>query len=107
MVISVPKDGNVLLDNSAVGVTPLILKDVTESDHNLSVTKGGYKDRTIGIRTVAGYKLTSLVFLGVNPITSSPSATQEATPSGATTIQKVVILDTPNGFLRVISGPSL
>jgi len=101
LVISVPKDANVFLDNNAVGATPLILKDVTESDHNLSVTKDGYKDRTIGIRTVAGYKLTSLVFLGINPISSSPSATQVATGSATITIQKVVILDTPNGFLRV------
>ncbi len=101
LVISVPKDANVFLDNNAVGTTPLILKDVTESDHNLSVTKDGYKDRTIGIRTVQGYKLTSLVFLGVNPISLSPSAKQVATASASITIQKVVILDTPNGFLRV------
>jgi len=101
LVISVPQDANVFLDNNAVGATPLILKDVAESDHNLSVTKDGYKDRTIGIRTVAGYKLTSLMFLGINPIISSPSAEQVATASATTNIQKVIILDTPNGFLRV------
>lgn len=106
LVLSVPKDANVFLDNNAVGTTPLILKDVTESDHNLSVTKDGYKDRAIGIRTVQGYKLTSLVFLGVNPIASSPSATQVATSSATTTIQNVIILDTPNGFLRVRKGNS-
>ena len=101
LVISVPKDANVFLDNNAVGTTPLILKDVTESDHNLTVAKDGYKDRTIGIRTVQGYKLTSLVFLGINPIVSSPSVEPVATTSAITNIQKVVVLDTPNGFLRV------
>lgn len=101
LVISVPQDANVFLDNNAVGATPLILKDVAESDHNLSVTKDGYKDRTIGIRTVAGYKLTSLIFLGINPIISSPSAEPVASRSATITIQKVLILDTPNGFLRV------
>ena len=101
LVISIPQDANVFLDNNAVGATPLILKDVDESDHNLSVTKDGYKDRTIGIRTVAGYKLTSLIFLGINPIVSSPSAEPAASRSATITIQKVLILDTPNGFLRV------
>jgi hypothetical protein len=101
LVISIPKDANVFLDNNPVGATPLILKDVTESDHNLSVKKDGYKDKTIGIRTVQGYKLTSLVFLGINPIVSSPSAEPIATTSAATNIQKVIILETPNGFLRV------
>jgi uncharacterized protein YgiM (DUF1202 family) len=101
LVISVPKDANVFLDNNAVGTTPLILKDVTESDHNLSVTKDGYKDRTIGIRTVTGYKVTSLISLGINPIVSSPSAAPIASIPATATIQKVLILDTPNGFLRV------
>jgi len=101
LVISMPKDANVFLDNNPVGATPLILKDVAESDHNLSVTKDGFKDRTIGIRAVAGYKLTSLIFLGINPIISSPSVAPIASIPATATIQKVLILDTPNGFLRV------
>ena len=101
LVVSIPGTANVSLDNNPVGTTPPLLSDLTASDHNLSVTKEGYKDRTIGIRTVAGYKLTSLIFLGISPIISNPSAEQVATTSATATIQKVLILDTPNGFLRV------
>jgi hypothetical protein len=101
LVVSIPKEANVFLDNNAVGITPLLLSDITASDHNLSVTKDGYKDKVIGIKTVAGYKLMSLVYLGINPIASSPSAALLASPSASPNLQKVVILDTPNGFLRV------
>ena len=41
------------------------------------------------------------MFLGINPIISSPSAAPIASIPATVTIQKVLILDTPNGFLRV------
>lgn len=104
LVISIPSDASVFLDTNAVGATPLSLKDITPSDHNLNLTKDGYKDKSIGIKAVRGYKLTALVSLGVNPIVSSPSAQQQTTPSPS--INKVVILDTPTGFLRVRAASS-
>ena len=102
-IISLPSGANVFLDNSVVGTTPLTFKDSVVSDHNLIITKEGYKDKSIGIKTVQGYKLIALISLGINPVESSPSA-QQATPSP--TINKVVILDTPTGFLRVRSASS-
>lgn len=105
-VISLPSDANVFLDNNIVGTTPLAFKDSAPSDHNLIITKEGYKDKSIGIKTVEGYKLTALISLGVLPV-SSPSAEQTATTSATTTLQKVIILDTPNGFLRVRESNSI
>ncbi len=101
LVVSLPNSGNVFLDNNAVGATPLLLSHITASDHNISITKDGYKDKTIGIKTVQGYKLTTIVSLGVNPIVSSPSAAPLVSPSVSPTLPKIVILDTPTGFLRV------
>jgi hypothetical protein len=95
LVLSLPSGANVFLDNNHVGITPLTLNESTASDHNLLITKGGYKEKTIGIKTVQGYKLTALISLGIIPIESSPSA--EPTP----TVNRVIILDTPTGFLRV------
>lgn len=95
LVISLPSGASVFLNNNAVGSTPLALKDSTASDHNLIITKDGYKDKSIGIKTVQGYKLTALISLGIIPIESSPSAEPN------TIVEKVVILDTPTGFLRV------
>lgn len=106
LVVSLPSSSNIFLDNNAVGATPLLLSHITASDHNLSITKDGYKDKTIGIRTVQGYKLTALISLGVNPITSSPSAQPQTTAFPTPPTNKVVIIDTPTGFLRVRTASS-
>ncbi len=104
-VVSFPDKANVILDNNHVGVTPLLLKNLTESDHDLKVEKDGYIDKSLKIRTTLGYKLESLVFLGVDTNIGTPSANlegkledkeEEATPSA-----KIVILNTPTNFLRV------
>jgi len=110
LVISLPTSSNVLLDSNRVGSTPLLLKNLTESDHDLQVTKDGYSDKLIKIRTALGYELTSLIFLGVNPNFSTTSSelknetkdsSKEATESATISSPKVLILNTPTGFLRV------
>lgn len=110
LVISLPTSSNVFLDSNRVGSTPLLLKNLTESDHDLHVTKDGYSDKLIKIRATSGYKLTSLIFLGVNPNFSTTSAglesetkdsSKEATESATISSPKVLILNTPTGFLRV------
>lgn len=103
-VISLPAGARVYLDSGDVGSTPVKKSDVTESDHEIKLTKEGYQDKTIRIKTVGGYQLNALVFLGSNPQASSPSATSTPAPISVT---KILILDTPTGFLRVRSEPSL
>ncbi len=106
--ISFPNTTEVFLDNNLDGQTPLLLKNITESDHELKLTKEGYKDKIIRIRTVLGYKLDSLIFLGIDPNAATASATKISSPS-ATVIQiaKVLISQTPTGFLRVRDQASL
>lgn len=108
-VISFPDKSNVFLDNNIVGSTPLLLKDITQSDHDLTIKKDGYKDKTIKIRTALGYKLNVLVALGINLVSAvAPSASSSsAEPSPAVVIQKVVILQTPTGDLNVRESGSL
>lgn len=50
LVASFPSGANVLLDNSHVGITPLLLKQVTESDHEIKLQKDGYADKTVRIK---------------------------------------------------------
>lgn len=102
-VISFPSKAKVFLDGNEIGETPLLTKNITESDHEIKLTKKGYKDKIIRIRAVKGYKLEALIYLGVNPTdTVAP-----ATSSAKTSVVKVLILQTPTGFLRVRSDPSL
>ena len=116
LVVSFPESADVFVDTNAVGTTPLLLKNQTISDHEVKVKKDGYKEKTVRIRTVEGYKLNSLIFLGINPNvidlsptptpTASPAASVTPGPSG-TTKPTVLILQTPTGFLRVRDQASL
>lgn len=106
LVLSYPDKADVILDSNILGKTPLFLKSLTSSDHTLKLTKDGYKDKIIRIRAVNGYKLSTSVFLAISPILDiapSPVASASPTPSAA----KVIILQTPTGFLRVRQEPSI
>ncbi len=108
LVISLPDIANVFLDNNPVGVTPLLLKQVSESDHDLRVTLTGYKDKSIKIKTALGFKLNSLIFLGIsNDLSNEPIASPSSTLTPTVTISKVLILNTPTGFLRVREDSSI
>jgi len=106
--VTFPDMSEVFLDNNLEGPTPLLLTGITESDHELKLTKEGYKDKIVRVRTVAGYKLDTLIFLGINPDFASVSASLNSS-SSATALQlaKVLILQTPTGFLRVRDKASL
>lgn len=103
LVLSFPDRSEVLLDQSPMGQTPLLLKDITASDHEIRVVKKGYKEKTVRIRTVLGFKLTATIYLGVSPQSqesaalASPSASLTPTPL----LPQVEIQKTPTGFLRV------
>jgi hypothetical protein len=122
VVVSFPQDANVLLDNNPIGKTPLDFKDPTESDHEIKVSKDGYNEKTIRIRTPAGFKLTVAAYLSTNaqntpaqpaqPVQNSvsaspaPSAVPSVAPSKVPN-EQVLILDTPTGFLRVRQSASV
>ncbi len=112
LIISFPNKSQVFIDSNLSGMSSLLLKNLTVSDHEIKLTKDGYKDKTLKIRTVAGYKLEALVFLGVNlsAATSSALPSPVSSPSSITTPTagiKVLILNTPTGFLRVRKEASL
>ncbi len=107
-VVTFPDKAILTLDNSQSpsGVSPLLLKDLTESDHELKVSKEGYIDKVLRIRTIKGYRLEATVTLSVLPDVSSSSAFPEISPTEtpveeASPSAKVTILQTPTGFLRV------
>ncbi|HSD99047.1 MAG TPA: PEGA domain-containing protein [Patescibacteria group bacterium] len=106
-VSSFPSGASVALDGNTAGTTPLLIKTITVSDHDITLSKTGYSDKTVHIRTVAGYELKALITVGL----AQQNATQDANLQNAslTPPQKtqITILDTPTGFLRVRSEPSL
>lgn len=106
-VTSFPDTAQVYLDNNLQGETPVLLKNITESDHELKLARDGYKDKIVRIKTVLGYRLDALIFLGINPDIASAAATLISSPSATLPVAKVIILQTPTGFLRVRDQASL
>jgi len=110
LIVSLPDKASVFLDNNPVGVTPLLLKNVSDSDHDLRVTLNGYRDKNIKVKTALGYKLSALLFLGINSFNLTP--TPSASPSTfiakeADVTARILILSTPTGFLRVRENASV
>ncbi len=100
-VESIPANANVFLNNNPVGITTLLLKNVSEGNHDLRLNKEGFKDKLIKVSTTLGYRLTSKVFLGAAPSGGIASS------SASLAVKKVLILDTPTGFLRVRESNSI
>lgn len=106
-VISFPDKSQVFLDGDLVGQTPVLLKNITESDHEIKIVKQGYKEKILRIKTVLGYKLEAIVYLGIDPEVATSSATLISSPSATEEKQKITIQETPTGFLRVRKQPSV
>lgn len=126
-IVTTPNLANVKFDKQDQGQSPTLIKNTTPSDHEISVSLPGYIERTIKIKTVSGYKLNASIQLAsITGTTPSPSnePTSSATPAAkisstpkaspsqtetpvVTDPNKVLILDTPTGWLRVRADPSL
>ena len=108
-VTSFPQGATLFIDNNQEGITPFSSKTISASDHELKIVKDGYKEKFIRIRTVPGYKLTVVASLSVLEDISSKATSSAAITSipEDSLSEKVIILDTPTGFLRVRFEPSL
>jgi len=104
LVISFPTGAQVVLDSNVKGETPLEIKDVTASDHEIKLLKDGYREKVIKVKTVPGKRLEAAVSLGIRTDLTEENAKAS---TSAEVVNKVVILETPTGFLRVRERDSL
>lgn len=108
-----PAGGIVYLDNDEKGVAPLTLTNVLQGEHELAIFLPGFFRRSIKINVVPKYRINAYIKLAVDisqqkeeEIATPSAETKSSTPS-AKLKKWVVIQDTPTGWLRVRSGPSL
>ena len=124
-VQSAPEGANISLDGLDIGVAPDLLQEVSVGTHEVSVYLPRFLRRTLQINVVPGGYTTHVVFsLGIDAdfarkfpfgamVDASSSAAlpavskspQEPTPTAAP--DRVKVLETPTGFLRVRTDPSL
>ncbi len=100
-VVTTPDLVSVTLDGVSRGKSPLKIDGLTSGVHNLSVTEIGYVERNFSINLVPGYKLTAVIDLASIALVKKPVI--QINPNQIF----VQILETPNGFLRVRSAPTV
>lgn len=108
-----PLGALVYLDNDEKGVSSLELQDVPKGDHELSVYMPKFMRRTQKINVNTGFRVNAVFKLAIDQNaaalipTETPKADNAASESAAVSTSKVVIGETPTGFLRVRAGPSV
>jgi len=101
-ISSYPDKAQVTIDGRIVGETPLVVNDVKEGDHQVSLDKTGYIQREFTIKSSNKYQLTANVTLA-----SEFAKGQNTAPDSQPQAKSVEILRTPLGFVRVRREPSL
>lgn len=99
-IISSPNQATVTIDGKFVGQTPVLLENIEENKHMLSVSKVGYATREIAVETNAKYQLHANVTLASEIAKQLVSQTQNQPK-----IQRIEITKAPQGFLRVRQDP--
>lgn len=113
-VVSNPDGALVHVDGEAKGFTPINIDEIGIGDHQVTLAKDGFSDKTVKARAIAGFKLIVSAQLSqegepsaTDSATPSPDPTASDSPGDSETVAKgeVKIKDTPTGWLRVRSGP--
>lgn len=82
ILISVPDQSQITIDNKIVGITPYNNSSLSSGVHEIKIVKDGYQERKLKVQIYKGYQLTSIVKLSVlKQSVSSPSSTPFATES--------------------------
>lgn len=111
-VASIPDTSLVSVDGESEGVTPLYIKSLPVSEHEIEIEKPGFAKKTIRVKAVAGFKLVLNAILGTEAtaeeIQQVASESAETIPTASPTPAgpQVLIGQTPTGFLRVRSEAS-
>ena len=79
-IVTNPDNIIVKVDGQTKGLSPLILDDLAEGLHSLTVTAPGYVERTSNPKLVKGYRLTVTSKLAREPFGGAINATPSATP---------------------------
>lgn len=105
LIVSFPNKAQVILDSNPEGTTPVLIKDITSSDHEIKILKDGYKEKILKVKTINGKRLEATVTLGIKADLNSDEK-KTTTSSAVLSKPQVLVLETPTGFLRVRESDS-
>lgn len=102
IAVTEPESAILIVDNRERSFTPFKTTSLTPGDHTLRFVLDGYKEKTVKVKMHKGYKLTAFVKLAKSEQKTVTPAPPVITPVISTdTREKVEILTTPMGYLRV------
>ncbi len=110
LVSTEPMGMFVSLDGEERGVSPLFMDNVNGGEHELSVRGEGMIPRSIKVNIVEGFKLLANFKLKIDEEYQAKKQESKKKPVAKKEEENtryVLILDTPTGWLRVRSEPSL
>ncbi len=102
VVVTIPDVSQLLVDNQIKAQTPYKISSISQGNHSLLISKEGFLQKNIQIKTYKGYKLLIVVKLA-----KTVQENQEEIEKNQETLSLVEILPTSTGFLRVRDNPSL
>jgi hypothetical protein len=103
-IASIPQEADLTIDGKSFGKTPILIEKIEDGEHKVVLSKVTYIDREFSIKTSSKYQLVADVTLAseiAKNFETNPS------PAPAPKVEKVEILKTPQGFLRVRAEASL
>jgi hypothetical protein len=105
VVISTPDNSQVLIDGISVGFTPYNFNSITSGSHKMTIRNAGFIERTIGVITKEGLRLSVFAKLARDESQRSLNTSPSPTPLAVKTY--ILIKDTPTGFLRMRTLPGM
>lgn len=102
LITSTPNGSVVEIDGKLFGKTPLTVVDLSGGEHNFSISHDGYIKRSIRASIPANL----LLHLDVDLAVSEADLSLVSAPP-VSSVAKLIVRQTPTGFLRVREKPSL
>lgn len=100
-MVSFPSESEIEVDGKYYGKTPTTL-EIGMGEHTFGLSKPGYLKRSVKAYLPEGYNLTLAVDLAISEVDLTSITTPPITETA-----KVVVKNTPTGFLRVRDNPSV
>lgn len=104
-VISNPSGADIEIDGKSMGKTPVAL-NIDAGEHTFNISHASYLKRSIRVQIMQNYNLTMTVDLALAEADLSDVSSPAVTPV-ITETPKVIVKNTPTGFLRVRDKASL
>jgi hypothetical protein len=102
-----PETTQITINDSVKAFSPYTSLNLESGKHNLKISAPDYKDREVEISLEKGYRLKVFVKLAETDAVLSKEKEPEISEKEDVTEFRIKILDTPTGYLRVRSQPSV